>query len=59
MGDGLDVHLTFRDLFGDAAQFYYKKQIDKMRAEVSQTPKKSVKEVFEKIIDRDNFGGGS
>ncbi len=54
-GGGLDVHLTFRDFFGDAAQFYYKKPLKVMRAEVSQSPKKTLPEVFEKIIDRDNL----
>jgi hypothetical protein len=58
-GGGLDVHLTFRDMFDDSARFYYKKQLDKIRAEVSQSPKQSIKEVFEKIIDRDSFGGGN
>jgi hypothetical protein len=57
-GGGLDVHLTFRDFFGDAAQFYYKRPLDLIRAEVSQSPKLSIKEVFEKIIDRDNLGIG-
>ncbi len=54
-GGGLDVHLTFRDFFDDAAQFYFKRPLSIMRAEVSQSPKISVHEVFEKIIDRDNL----
>jgi hypothetical protein len=57
-GGGLDVNLTFRDFFGDAAQFYYKQPLNVVRAEVSQNPKLSLQEVFEKIIDRDNFAGG-
>lgn len=57
-GGGLDMHLTFRDFFDDAAQFYYKRPLNVIRAEVSQNPKKSIQEVFEKVIDRDNFGGG-
>lgn len=55
-GGGLDMHLTFKDFFGDAAQFYYKRQLEVMRAEVIQSPKASVHQVFEKIIDRNNFG---
>ena len=58
LAGGPDFHLTFRDFFGDAAQFYYKRPLNVIRAEVSQSPKLTVKEVFEKIIDRDNFGGG-
>jgi hypothetical protein len=57
-GGGLDCYLTFRDFFDDSAQFYYKHTLDKVRAEVNQSPKKSIREVFEKIIDRDNFGRG-
>jgi hypothetical protein len=58
MGGGLDVNLTFRDFFDDSAQFYYKHALDKMRAEVSQSPKQTIKELFEKILDRDNAGKG-
>jgi hypothetical protein len=54
MGGGLDVNLTFRDFFADSAQFYYKRSLDKMRAEVSQSPKRTIKELFETILDRDN-----
>jgi hypothetical protein len=53
-GGGLDVNLTFRDLFDDAAQFYYKQSLKKIRAEVSQSPKKTIQEVFENILNRDN-----
>jgi hypothetical protein len=58
MGGGPDSYITFRDFFGDSAQFYYKHSLDVIRAEVSQCPDQSIQEVFEKIIDRDNFGGG-
>jgi hypothetical protein len=57
LGGGLDCYITFKDFFGDSAQFYYKHTLDVIRAEVSQCPERSVQEVFEKIIDRDNFGG--
>jgi hypothetical protein len=58
MGGGLDFYITFRDFFGDAAQFYYKHSLNVVRAEVSQSPERSVQEVFEKIIDRESFGKG-
>ena len=58
-GGGADVYLTFRDFFGDSAQFYYKHNLDKMRAEVSQSPKQSMKELFENVINRDNFGSSN
>jgi len=51
-GGGADVYLTFRDFFEDSAQFYYKRELSKIRAEVVQTPKRSVKEVFESILNR-------
>ena len=53
-GGGFDVHLTFRDMFYDSAQFYYKRELDKMRVEVSQSPKQTIQEVFENILNRDN-----
>lgn len=54
-GGGLDVYLTFRDFFDDSAQFYYKRALKKMRAEVNQSPKRTVQEVFENILNRDNI----
>jgi len=53
-GGGSDVYLIFRDFFEDSAQFYYKHNLKKYRAEVSQSPKRSLKEVFENILNRDN-----
>lgn len=58
MGDCVGVHLTFRDLFDDSAQFYYKRELNKVRAEVSQSPKRSIQEVFENILNRDNADKG-
>jgi hypothetical protein len=55
IGGGLDINLTFRDFFEDSAQFYYKRSYEKMRAEVVQSPKRSIKEVFEDILNRDNY----
>jgi hypothetical protein len=53
-GGGSDVYLTFRDFFGDSARFYYKHNLERYRAEVIQGPNRTVKEVFESIIDRDS-----
>jgi hypothetical protein len=59
-GGGLDIYLAFRDFFDDSAQFYYKHELDKMRAEVQQSPKRTIQEVFENILNRDsNPQGGS
>jgi hypothetical protein len=54
-GGGLDVHLMFRDLFDDSAQFYYKRSLKRMRAEVSQSPKQTIQEVLETVLNRDNI----
>jgi hypothetical protein len=54
-GGGLDVYLTFRDLFDDSAQFYYKHSLKKMRAETSQSPKQTIQEVFETVLNRENI----
>lgn len=48
-------YLTFNDFFGDSSQFYYKRELGKYRAEVSQNPKKSIQEIFEEILNRDNI----
>jgi hypothetical protein len=53
-GGGLDVYLTFRDFFDDSAQFYYKRELAKVRAEVNQSPKRTIQEVFENILNREN-----
>jgi len=53
-GSGLDVNLTFQDFFSDSARFYFKHGLDRFRAEVSQSPKRTVQEIFEKIMDRDS-----
>jgi hypothetical protein len=53
-GGGPDVYLTFRDFFDDSAQFYYKHKLEKYRAEVAQSPNRTIQEVFENILNRDN-----
>ena len=52
---GPGAYLTFRDFFDDSARFYYKHNLGKYRAEVTQSPKRSIQEVFENILNRDNF----
>jgi hypothetical protein len=54
-GGGLDVYLTFRDFFDDSAQFYYKHRLNRVRAEVNQSPKRTIQEVFENILNRDSI----
>jgi len=53
-GGGSDVYLTFRDFFNDSAQFYYKHNLERYRAEVTQSPNRTIKEVFENILNRDD-----
>jgi hypothetical protein len=51
------MHFTFKDFFNDAAQFYYKPEIGKYRAETIQNPDMSIKQVFEEVLNRDSFLG--
>jgi hypothetical protein len=53
-GGGPDVYLTFKDFFDDSARFYYKHELSRVRAEVNQSPKRTIQEVFENILNRDN-----
>jgi hypothetical protein len=53
-GSGLAFCLTFKDFFEDAARIYYKHALNKVRAEVNQSPRRTCKEVFEEILNRDN-----
>jgi len=52
-GGGVDMYLTFRDFFLDVAKFYYKSNLDRVRSEVSQNPKRSIRDMFEHILNRD------
>jgi hypothetical protein len=58
-GGGLDMYVTFRDFFNDAAQFYYKNSLKVMRAEVVQSPKKTLPEIFENILNRESNSTGA
>jgi hypothetical protein len=51
---GLDFHITFKDFFNDAARIYYKHVLNKVRVEVNQSPKRTIKEVSEEILNRGN-----
>jgi hypothetical protein len=51
--DGLSFHVTFRDFFNDVARLYFKHRLSKVRAETVQSPKRSLKDVFEGIINRE------
>jgi len=52
-GGGMSFHVTFRDFFNDVARLYFKHKLSKVRAETIQSPKRSVKDVFEGIINRE------
>jgi hypothetical protein len=54
LGSGVSFSLTFRDFFNDLARVYYKHELDRVRAEAIQSPKRTFKEVFEEILNRDN-----
>jgi len=52
---GPDFYITFRDFFEQAAQIYYKENLNKVRAEVNQSPKQTVQEILEEILNLDNI----
>ena len=51
--DGLSFHVTFRDFFNDVARVYFKHELNKVRAEAVQSPKRTMKDVFESVLNRD------
>jgi len=51
--DGLSFHVTFRDFFNDVARFYFKHKLNRVRAEAVQNPKRTVKDVFESVLNRE------
>jgi hypothetical protein len=55
LGNGGSFSLTFRDFFNDFARVYYKHELDRVRVEAVQSPKRTIKEVFEEILNRDNY----
>lgn len=54
LGSGVSFSLAFRDFFNDLARVYYKHELDRVRAEAVQSPKRTFKKVFEEILNRDN-----
>ena len=53
--DGLDFQVTFRDFFNDVARLYYKNELGKVRAETIQSPRRTIKNVFEGVLNRDEM----
>jgi len=51
--DGLSFHVTFRDFFHGFARMYFKHELNKIRVEAVQSPKRTVKDVFENILNRE------
>jgi len=51
--DGLSFHVTFRDFFNDVARVYFKHELNKVRAEAVQSPKRTMKDVFESVLNRE------
>lgn len=51
-GSGYDFNVTFRDFFDATARIYYKHELNRVRAEIDQSPKKTLPELFEDIISR-------
>jgi hypothetical protein len=51
--DGLSFHVTFRDFFNDVARVYFKHELNRVRAEAVQSPKRTMKDVFENVLNRD------
>jgi len=51
--DGLNFHVTFRDFFNDVARLYFKRKLNRVRAEAVQSPKRTIKDVFESVLNRE------
>jgi hypothetical protein len=56
--DGLSFHVSFRDFFDNVARLYFKHELNKIRAEATQNPKRTVEEVFESILNREELPNG-
>ncbi len=50
---GLGFHVTFLDFFGCVARLYFKHKLNVVRAEAIQSPKRTVKDVFESVLNRE------
>jgi len=51
--DGLNFHVTFRDFFNDVARLYFKRKLNRVRAEAVQSPRRTIKDVFESVLNRE------
>lgn len=51
--DGLSFHVTFRDFFHDVARIYFKQKLNKVRVEAVQSPRRTMKDVFESVLNRE------
>jgi len=57
--DGLSFHVTFRDFFNDVARLYFKRKLNRIRAEAVQNPKRTIKDLFESVLNREqNLSNG-
>jgi hypothetical protein len=53
--DGLSFQVTFRDFFNDVARVYFKRELNRVRAEAVQSPKRTMKDVFENVLNREEM----
>jgi len=57
--DGLNFHVTFRDFFNDVARLYFKRKLNRVRAEAVQSPRRTIKDLFESVLNREqNLSNG-
>ena len=50
--DGISFHVTFRDFFHNVARLYYKNELERVRAEAIQSPKRTIKNLLESVLNR-------
>ncbi|TRZ53849.1 MAG: hypothetical protein D4S01_00560 [Dehalococcoidia bacterium] len=50
--DGISFHVTFRDFFHNIARLYYKNELERVRAEAIQSPKRTIKNLLESVLNR-------
>ena len=55
-GGGLSFHVTFRDFFNDVARLYFKHELRRIRAEAIQSPRRTVRDIFETVLNRGEMG---
>jgi len=52
LGDGFSFNVAFRDFFDNVARLYFKHELNKVRAETVQSPRRTIRDVFESILNR-------